>query len=105
MEYLGIANDNNGLLANIFETIATSKPTVCIGETLCWMHDVSGLDWYAIIILSTMVFRFIMMGQAHITSRKVHNHIMLKLFSCLTPPLPPRFGYLRFIINIFIKGC
>ena len=44
------------------------------------MHDVSGLDWYAIIILSTMAFRFILMGLAHITSRKVHIHILAQIF-------------------------
>ena len=66
------ASDGSNILANIVTYIATCKPTLYMGDTLCRIHDATSLDWYATIILFTMVFRFVMMGQAHITSRKVH---------------------------------
>ena len=57
------------------ENIATSKMTLCIGEGLCWIHDITGLDWYASIIFSTVICRYILIGQAHVTSRKVEREI------------------------------
>ena len=61
----------SGSFGNFMESVATSKMTLGIGDGLCWIHDITGLDWYATIILSTVIFRYILIGQAHVTSRKV----------------------------------
>jgi len=78
-----------GIVSNILTYVATSKPTLCIGEALCWIHDTTGFHWYTTIICSTIVFRFMFMGQAHITSKKVANkrRILYKNMEELIPHL------------------
>ena len=66
-----LGSEAYGIVSNILTYVATSKPTLCIGEVLCWIHDTTGFHWYTTIICSTIVFRFMFMGQAHITSKKV----------------------------------
>ena len=63
----------SGSFGNLMHSVATSKMTLCIGDGLCWIHDITGLDWYATIILSTVILRYILIGQAHVTSRKVKH--------------------------------
>jgi len=82
-------NEAYGIVSNILTYVATSRPTLYIGEVLCWIHDITGFHWYSTIICSTILFRFMLMGQAHITSRKVANkrRILYKNMEELIPTL------------------
>ena len=60
-----------GLLDSMIQSVATSRLTLSIGDCFCWIHDVTGLEWYSTIFLTTAIVRYFIMGQAHITSRKV----------------------------------
>ena len=66
-------HSSTGLFVTVIDTLRTSKLTLCIGDSFCWLHDVTGLPWYSTILLTTVILRFFLIGQAHITSRKVSS--------------------------------
>lgn len=48
---------NPGFIASIYQSISESIPIAYLQQTLVYVHDSSGLPWWASIILSTILFR------------------------------------------------
>lgn len=55
----------------MFLRIARAPPAVFISDQLCYVHDTTGLEWWAVIILSSVAMRCCLMLPAHVTSQKV----------------------------------
>lgn len=44
-------------LSGIFKTLSESMPIKIVQESLLWMHDYTGLPWWLVIVLSTVIMR------------------------------------------------
>lgn len=63
---------------SFFTTVANSAPVHCVQDSLCVVHDFTGLPWWATIILSTVALRTVITLPLAIYS----NRVSAKLENC-----------------------
>ena len=82
-----------GFFDRIWLKVAKSAPVLFVSAQLCNFHDSFGLPWWAVIVSSTVLMRFILMLPAHATTEKVKKAYLLfnQLFKTgsksFTPPI------------------
>lgn len=71
-------------VADIYREISMSKPVSCIQDGLICFHDISGLPWWAAIILSTVLLRTIVTLPLAIYQNKISARLEMISFEMQT---------------------